>query len=240
MEFYRALSEYYDEIFPLKAAQKSFLTEYLRSEFFSSILDVGCATGSLALELAQKDVHVLGVDLSEEMVKISQQKAKDLGSEAVFLVADMRSLENIKDNFDGIVCIGNTLPHVSGLSELNLVLERFGEKGTHLVVQTVNYDRILANNISELPVIRTEHLNFQRFYSLRADGTLDFTMKIEFPKTRQVVTAVNILFPLKLEVLKNALLETGWDITGLWGNFDMEPWTEDSPATILSATRSIV
>lgn len=32
MDFYHALSEYYDDIFPLKEAQKTFLQDYLNKE----------------------------------------------------------------------------------------------------------------------------------------------------------------------------------------------------------------
>ena len=237
MDFYRALSEYYDEIFPLKGAQKTFLHDYLKHESLTSILDIGCGTGTLALELSQTGIQVLGVDLSEEMIEISRRKAQETGSTATFSLADMRDLASITEQFDGIVCIGNTLAHVSGESELKQVLTQFREKGTHLLVQTVNYDRILAQHVKELPIIKTEHLIFYRFYTHRLDGNLDFAMKIEFPDTRQVVSGVNLLFPIKCDILKKALLDSGWEASDLWGNFAKEPWTEDSPATVLSATR---
>lgn len=237
MDFYRALSEYYDEIFPLKGAQKTFLHDYLNRESLTSVLDIGCGAGTFALELSQTGIRVLGVDLSEEMIEISRKKAQETGSTASFSLADMRELGSIKEQFDGIVCIGNTLAHVSGEIELKQVLTQFWEKGTHLLLQTVNYDRILAKQVKELPIIKTEHLIFYRFYTHRPDGKLDFAMKIEFPDTRQGVSGVNLLFPMKCDILKKALNETGWEVSGLWGNFDKEPWTEDSPATVLAAKR---
>lgn len=243
MDFYRALSEYYDEIFPLKEAQKNFLHDYLRQESLTSVLDIGCGTGTFALELSKTGVHVRGVDLSEEMIEISRKKAQEAGSTARFSLADMRDLGSIEEQFDGIVCLGNTLAHVSGEIELKQVLTQFREKGTHLIVQIVNYDRILAKQVGAihelplLPIIKTSHLIFSRFYTQRPDGKLDFAMKIEFPDTRQSVSGVNLLYPIKCDILKKALLETGWEVSGLWGNFAREPWTEDSPATVLSAKR---
>ncbi|HEY8909177.1 MAG TPA: methyltransferase domain-containing protein [Desulfosporosinus sp.] len=237
MDFYRALAEYYDEIFPLKGSQKQFLHDYLSQEALTSVLDIGCGTGTFALELSQTGIRVLGVDLSEEMVEISNQKAHATGSTASFSVADMNDLGSIKERFDGVFCLGNTLAHVSGESELKRVLAQFREKGTHLLLQIVNYDRIIAKQVKELPVIKTEHLIFYRFYTHRPDGKLDFSMKIEFPDTREDVSGVNLLFPITSSILKEALQETGWEVSGLWGNFDKEPWTVDSPATILSAKR---
>ncbi|MDP4126147.1 MAG: class I SAM-dependent methyltransferase [Bacillota bacterium] len=235
MDFYRALSEYYDEIFPLKKVQKEFLQDYIKRESLSSILDIGCGTGTFALELSQNGVNVLGVDLSEEMVEISKRKALEKDSIASFSVADMRDLSDIKEQFDGIVCLGNTLAHVLGENDLKQVLTQFRDRGNHLLLQIVNYDRILAKQVKELPIIKTSNLTFYRSYMYRLDGRIDFSMKIEFPDTNEVVSGVNLLFPLKLDILKSALLDTGWEISGIWGNFDHEPWTKDSPATVIEA-----
>ena len=237
MDFYRALSEHYDEVFPLKEPQKRFLQDYVKQEALKSVLDIGCGTGTFALEISRMGVEVLGVDLSDEMIEISKRKAHEMESSASFAMADMRDLSKIKDEFDGILCLGNTLAHVSGETELNQVLTQFKEKGTHLLVQTVNYDRILAKQIKELPVIKTSQLAFYRFYSYRPDGKIDFSMKIEFPDTKEDISGVNILFPITSAIMKKALLDTGWEISGLWGSYEKDPWTEDSAATIVAAKR---
>ncbi len=237
MDFYRALSEHYDEIFPLKEPQKSCLLGYLKQENLTSILDIGCGTGTFALEVSRTDVRVLGVDLSDEMIEISKRKAQQKGSSARFAIADMRDLSNIQEEFSGVFCLGNTLAHVTGEIELKQVLTQFAKKGVHLLLQTVNYDRILAKQVKELPIIKTSDFTFHRFYTYRTDGKIDFSMKIEFPDTKQVISGVNILFPVTYTLLKRALLETGWEVSDLWGNYNKDPWTEDSPATIITAKR---
>ena len=237
MDFYSALSEHYDEIFPLKELQKTFLQDYLKQNSLISVLDIGCGTGTYAIDLSQTGVRVQGVDLSDEMIQISKRKAQEIGSTASFSLADMRDLSSINEEFDGVFCLGNTLAHVSGEIELKEVLAQFGEKGTHLLLQTVNYDRILAKQIKELPIIKTSHLTFYRHYMHRSDGLLDFTMEIKLLETRQVVSRTNLLFPNKIDSLKKALLETGWEVSGQWGNFDKDAWSEESPATVLAAKR---
>lgn len=237
MDFYRALSKHYDEIFPLKGPQKAFLLDYLTQTALNSVLDIGCGTGTFALEASLAGVRVLGVDLSDEMIQISRKKAQVLGSTATFSLADMRDLSSIHQDFDGVLCIGNTLAHVSGEIELKEVLTQFREKGKHLLVQTVNYDRILAQQVKELPVIKTSNLTFYRYYTYRTDGKVDFTMKIELPDSGEVVSGINLLFPIKCYSLKTALLETGWEVSGQWGNYELAEWTEDSPATIIAAKR---
>lgn len=237
MDFYQALAKYYDEIFPLKEVQLAFLQDYLERESLTSVLDIGCGTGSYAIELNFRGVEVLGLDLSKEMIEISRQKAREKRSSAAFAVEDMRDLSGIQDQFDGIVCLGNTLAHVFGECELKQVFSQFREKGRRLLLQIVNYDKILLQNIQELAVIKTDNLIFHRYYTHRPDRRIDFSMEIELLNSNDRVTAVNLLFPLKYEVLKSALLDTGWEITASWGGFSNEPWTKDSSATIIEAAR---
>ncbi|MDQ7094980.1 class I SAM-dependent methyltransferase [Desulfosporosinus sp. PR] len=235
MEFYQSLAKYYDEIFPLKKAQETFIRNYLKQEALNSVLDVGCGTGSLATVLAQGGIAAHGVDLSTEMIEIARKKAQAVGSPAMFSVADMRNLSGMEVEFDGIVCLGNTLAHVSGETELKQVLTQFRLKAAHVLVQTVNYDRIIAKQIKELPVIKTPSLTFQRFYTFCSDGGLDFTTKILFSDSGEEVSGVNRLYPVTCSELRKAFEETGWKMTEQWGNFEKEPWTPDSPATILAA-----
>lgn len=47
------------------------------------VLDIGCGTGSLALRLADAAAEVHGLDISSEMVRIAEGKAKDAGADNV-------------------------------------------------------------------------------------------------------------------------------------------------------------
>ncbi|AET68820.1 methyltransferase family protein [Desulfosporosinus orientis DSM 765] len=240
MDFYRALSEHYDEIFPLKEPQRKFLQDYLKKEKLTSVLDIGCGTGTFALEISQRGVQVLGIDLSKEMIEISKRKAEERKSSASFAVADMRDLSQIQEGFQGILCLGNTLAHVSGERELNQVLAQFRQKGTLLLLQTVNYDRILTNQVKELPVIKTPQLAFYRYYNYRGDGNIDFSMKIEFPNRSEIISGVNRLFPLTSSILKKSFQDNHWEIKDIWGTYDKTPWSESAEATIIAARRMIL
>ncbi len=70
------------------------------------ILDIGCGWGGLALDLASRaNVEVLGATLSEEQLKIAQERAEKAGlSDRVkFQLIDYRELEG---PFDRIVSVG--------------------------------------------------------------------------------------------------------------------------------------
>src|SRR5262245_63462530 len=44
----------------------------------SSVLDAGCGTGRVAIELARRGIEVVGVDLDEPMLAAAREKAPDL------------------------------------------------------------------------------------------------------------------------------------------------------------------
>lgn len=56
------------------------------------IADLGCGTGTLALDLFQKGYRVTGVDLSEEMLMIAQSKLEMPSPQMRFLCQDLREL----------------------------------------------------------------------------------------------------------------------------------------------------
>jgi SAM-dependent methyltransferase len=49
-----------------------------------TIADLGCGTGSIALPLAQQGHEVYGIDISEDMLAVAQQKAQEAESQHLF------------------------------------------------------------------------------------------------------------------------------------------------------------
>lgn len=56
------------------------------------ILDIGCGTGRHALELAKRGYNVVGIDLSESMIKKAREKAENAGLNVDFQLVDARNL----------------------------------------------------------------------------------------------------------------------------------------------------
>jgi SAM-dependent methyltransferase len=79
------------------------------SEPCGESLDIGCGTGTFARLLARRSQHVLGLDLSPEMVRIAQERSKDFPN-IKYRVADV--LEQFPaQRFDCIASIA-TLHHL--------------------------------------------------------------------------------------------------------------------------------
>lgn len=75
-------------------------------EDFSEILDIGCGSGiiSITLALELKDSKVLGVDISEKAVNVSEKNRKRLGADnCTFLKSDIYDSLGENKKFDLIV-----------------------------------------------------------------------------------------------------------------------------------------
>ncbi len=67
----------------------------------ASVLDAGCGTGRVGIELAARGVEVVGVDLDEKMLNAARAKAPDL----TWVTADLVSVE-LGRTFDIVVHAG--------------------------------------------------------------------------------------------------------------------------------------
>lgn len=78
-----------------------------------SVLDLACGTGSLSILLAEKGYHVLGVDLSEDMLAMAYEKAMDMGeSRPYFIQQSMQELE-LPYAVDCVVCCLDSLNYLT-------------------------------------------------------------------------------------------------------------------------------
>ena len=70
------------------------------------VLDVGCGPGRHALELGRRGIRCIGVDISEEFVKLAAAQAQEQGLEELvsFKRGDARAL-NFDSEFDGVISL---------------------------------------------------------------------------------------------------------------------------------------
>ncbi|MFW5760145.1 MAG: class I SAM-dependent methyltransferase [Cyclobacteriaceae bacterium] len=72
MNFYDKIAGYYELIFPHRAAKEHFLLQYLNKS--GKVLEVGCATGAMAISLANHGHEVKAIDLNEKMIKLAKEQ----------------------------------------------------------------------------------------------------------------------------------------------------------------------
>ena len=73
-----------------------------------SVLDAGCGTGRVAIELARRGLDVVGTDLDRDMIDLARAKAPEL----TWVHADLSELD-LPTRFDVVVLAGNVIPYVA-------------------------------------------------------------------------------------------------------------------------------
>lgn len=73
-----------------------------------SVLDAGCGTGRVAIELARRGLDVVGADLDQDMIAMARTKAPEL----IWVHADLSALD-LPTRFDAVVLAGNVIPYVA-------------------------------------------------------------------------------------------------------------------------------
>ena len=87
------------------------------------ILDLGCGTGSMTLELAKRGYDMTGVDYSVEMLDVAGNRAQSLGfgDKILWLCQDMREFE-LYGTVDVAVCCLDGINHLTSAKDLDKTL----------------------------------------------------------------------------------------------------------------------
>lgn len=183
------LSKYYDVFVDWEKRLKfetSSLTKLLKKEKVTRILDIGCGTGEHDIELARKGFHVVGIDTSNLMIKISNQKRnklpQSLRSRVQFVLTEFEDIKNkIGEEFDAAIFMGNALPYIipstdNLIKEVKSVLRK---KQPLLIFQLLNFykvlktkSRLLSFKIAKSHLPGTDEHVFLEFYDLGTKGLL--------------------------------------------------------------------
>ncbi len=100
--------------------------DYLQSAFLKFqctprlILDLGCGTGSLALELSKRGYEMIALDSSVDMLGRAYEKARAENADILFLNQDMREFE-LYGTVDVIVCLLDSINYMTSLKDIKKV-----------------------------------------------------------------------------------------------------------------------
>jgi SAM-dependent methyltransferase len=128
--------------------------------------------------------------------------------------------------FDAVLCFGNTLVHLHTLDLMQQMLNGVYsvlKPGGQFLMQILNYDYILNENVTELPLIDTENIRFIRNYGLAENNPLiRFQTQLEIKKEDRIVSNETLLFALKSGELVSLLKTSGFKNIELFSNFKQE------------------
>ncbi len=225
---YSGLARAYEELFPVHPGTVGYLARAGLAPG-GRILDVGCASGAHPRAFAAAGYRASGIDPSEAMIEAARASAlrppADDGTEAPrFETAGMLDLDRLfpAEAWDAVTCLGNTLPHLRDEAEVDGFLRQaraaLAPEG-FLVLQFLNYRRILAARPDRLPLLETPDWVFERSYRY-GNGFVEFETRLSDRTGRTLSEGRTRLLPIlpervadlaEVRGFRTAALESGWD-----------------------------
>ncbi len=212
-EFYDELSEDYADMIGFSErveAEKKIFEKIVSGYNIKRCLDAGCGVGIYSIILSELGVDVVGIDISQAMIEKARELAKTFNSSAKFDVIDFSKIkERYREEFDLVLCIGNTLVHLLSEKDLLISLRNFYnalKKDGILIVQILNYDRIIENEERIINVRETPAKIFVRFYDF--EPTIIGSPSLRVFEIRKDFLKFNVLVVDKTKNYSHRLITT--------------------------------
>jgi len=246
-DFYSAMLEYYDELFPLDPAAAGFFSA-LKQEIASSstilpppmcrYLGVGCATGNLENQLAGEGFDVTGMDRNASMIETAKRRMKRGFSTIRFFELSSIDMKRFlkKGSFNIVACLENTLPYISDETLLRKFFYDAHEllaPGGKLVIHTLNYDYLRDVHPVILPERSSIRVSLSRTLIPSEEGRVLLDASLELGNGRKLVLQRKTsLMPVTAGQIEAFAREAGFASCTLFGGFNGSSWSQESPSTI--------
>lgn len=128
MNDYMVLGSFYDRFMTEEDPKER--VEYLSKLFLQfngkmpkTMLDIGCGTGELCAEFASKGVDMTGIDNSDTMLMIANEKAMNFTPNILLLHQNMMELD-LNDTVEAAICVMDGLNHLKNTEQIKKVFQR--------------------------------------------------------------------------------------------------------------------
>lgn len=205
------------------------------------VLDLGCGTGKMTLELARRGYDMTGVDFSVDMLNVARSEAQARGLDVLWLCQDMTDFE-LYGTVDAAVSCLDCINHLTEREELirclSLVHNYLIPDG--IFIFDVNGKYKFENIYAENSYVMEEEeavCVWQNFYD-KATGLCDFLITL-FSKTaeglyeREDEDETERMYTLS--DIRSALAQTGFEFLGAYGDFDFSPGSDESERIYIAA-----
>lgn len=210
----------------------------------SLVLDLGCGTGSMTLELARLGYDMTALDLSDEMLSVAEARARDAGLDGIlFLRGDMCSFE-LYGTVDAVIC---TLDGVNHLTTRDSLVSCFS-----CVCNYLNPNGLFIFDLNTPYKFKTEYAD--RDYVLEDDGVM-CCWRNRLNKKGDIVDFYLTVFEeqddgswsrtdgcereraYSLRTIKNTLGECGMELVDVSSDYDFTPPTSETVRWYITARK---
>lgn len=190
------------------------------------LLDLGCGTGTLSFLLEQKGYDIIGVDPSEDMLAVANEKKYDENSQAIFLCQSGEEL----DLYGTIDCAMSVLDTVNHIPDLEKIKETFLKVSLFMNMGGVfifdmntpyKHEKILGDNtfVYDMDEVYCVWQNSFLEKENKTQIDLDFFIKNEDDEGYERYSESFCEYSYRPEDLISILEECGFEISGTYDDY---------------------
>lgn len=227
----------YDAFYPAGESDEFYLR--LACQRASPVIDIGCGTGHLAIRLVELGLQAVGVDPSLKMLARARQRAG--GDRVTWMHATAASFST-PTHFTTAIMTGNAFQTILTDDDILASLANIGQ---HLAPDGVfafeTRNPLVRAWENWLPAASFERMHVLElgdvslYNDVAADGELvTYETHISFANGDQIVTTDTLRFTGH-EQLMDLLRQAGFQSVTLLGDWDGQPFTENSDEIVVIA-----
>jgi SAM-dependent methyltransferase len=241
LTFYTDISLVYDDLFPVSQEQRGLFDSLMDDGGARSVVDCGCGTGSQLQPFAVAGLSCFGFDPDPSLIAIARRKLAKYPKTRVEAgsFADLPGL--VPFTSDLLMCLGNSLVHVPQDEASRFFADAAGalsRSGT-MLLQILNYERLLREGVTELPMIRASEgtVELRRRYEWEGDRNVLFktSLRLAGPDEPRIARNEIPLYPVYPEELWGMLTNAGFGQIRYYGDFARSEFSAGSEALVCLA-----
>lgn len=246
------IAPYYDALFQERTCDVGFWVE-MAKQFGPSILELTCGTGRLTFPMAKAGIHVTGLDISKEMLRIASRKKQALAASIqkriAFIFGDATDFVFSDRMFTAVFLPWGFIPvtHTEQSGLLQSVRRALAKDG-HIIIdiensqeptedwntiQVKDYKKVVNKGMSLLrtaynkgsAITKIGHIIYILDIINRSGGV----KRVITERTYKVYT---------VHELKRLLAVCGFRIVRVYGDYAFNPWNKNSSNAIVIARRT--
>jgi SAM-dependent methyltransferase len=152
-----AVADWYDDWLGARRDDVEFYSSYF-AEFPGTVLELACGTGRILLPIAKAGVEIHGLDGSEDMLRVLEEKARQRGLAGIRVYHQPMEAFSIPTAFDAIFVASGSFQLLTApedaMSSLNCVREHLKDGGSFLADIFIPWDAITERESSAYHVTR--------------------------------------------------------------------------------------
>jgi SAM-dependent methyltransferase len=207
------------------------IARLMEGQSIDSVLDLGCGAGRHSKALCER-WWTVGLDLSAALLRIARREIPD----APYVRADMRELPFAPESFDLVVNLFTSFGYFEDDRENARVLLRVCDAlrpGGSLVIDFLNASQVRSDLVPYDERVENGITIEQTRAISPDDRFVEKTIRLR-ERGKEYIERVRLLSPWDLERM---LEGAGFVVAARIGDYTGAPWSEESPRTILFASR---